>query len=35
MEEEDDSDELDANVLDGVGLAGEGLERMAKRMVIN
>ncbi|HSS78269.1 MAG TPA: cyclic nucleotide-binding domain-containing protein [Thermoanaerobaculia bacterium] len=33
-EEEDDSDELDANVLDGVYLAGERFDRMVKRVLV-
>ena len=32
-EEEDDVDELDANVLDGVYLAGERFDRMVKRVM--
>ncbi len=32
--EEDDSDELDANVLDGVYLAGERFDRMVKRVLV-
>lgn len=32
--EEDDPDELDANVLDGVYLAGERFDRMMKRLMI-
>jgi CRP/FNR family cyclic AMP-dependent transcriptional regulator len=32
--EEDDVDELDANVLDGVYLAGERFERMMKRVMV-
>jgi CRP/FNR family cyclic AMP-dependent transcriptional regulator len=34
-EEEDDVDELDANVLDGVYLAGERFERMVKRVMVS
>lgn len=33
-EEEDDADELDANVLDGVYLAGERFDRMVKRVMV-
>lgn len=33
LEEEDDPDELDPNVLDGVSLAGERFDRMVKRML--
>lgn len=33
-EEEDEADELDANVLDGVYLAGERFDRMVKRMLV-
>jgi CRP/FNR family cyclic AMP-dependent transcriptional regulator len=33
-EEEDDADELDANVLDGVYLAGERFDRMVKRVLV-
>jgi CRP/FNR family cyclic AMP-dependent transcriptional regulator len=33
--EEDDVDELDANVLDGVYLAGERFERMVKRVMVS
>jgi len=33
-DEEDDSDELDANVLDGVSLAGERFDRMVKRVMV-
>jgi CRP-like cAMP-binding protein len=33
-EEEDDVDELDANVLDGVYLAGERFDRMVKRVLV-
>jgi CRP/FNR family cyclic AMP-dependent transcriptional regulator len=33
-DEEDDSDELDANVLDGVYLAGERFDRMVKRVLV-
>jgi CRP/FNR family cyclic AMP-dependent transcriptional regulator len=33
-EEEDDADELDANVLDGVYLAGERFARMVKRVMV-
>lgn len=32
--EEDDADELDANVLDGVYLAGERFDRMVKRVMV-
>ena len=32
--EEDDADELDANVLDGVYLAGERFDRMLKRVLV-
>jgi CRP/FNR family cyclic AMP-dependent transcriptional regulator len=34
-EEEDDIDELDPNVLDGVYLAGERFDRMVKRMMVS
>jgi CRP/FNR family cyclic AMP-dependent transcriptional regulator len=34
-EEEDDADELDANVLDGVYLAGERFDRMVKRVLVS
>ena len=34
-EEEDDVDELDANVLDGVYLAGERFDRMVKRVMVS
>jgi len=34
-EEEDDADELDANVLDGVYLAGERFDRMVKRVMVS
>lgn len=33
-EDDDDSDELDANVLDGVYLAGERFDRMVKRVLV-
>jgi CRP-like cAMP-binding protein len=33
-EEEDDADELDPNVLDGVYLAGERFDRMLKRVLV-
>ncbi len=33
--EEDDADELDANVLDGVYLAGERFDRMVKRVMVS
>jgi CRP-like cAMP-binding protein len=33
-EEEDEADELDANVLDGVYLAGERFDRMVKRVLV-
>ncbi|MEA2602765.1 MAG: family transcriptional regulator, cyclic receptor protein [Acidobacteriota bacterium] len=33
-EDEDDADELDANVLDGVYLAGERFDRMVKRVLV-
>lgn len=33
LEDEDDPDELDPNVLDGVSLAGERFDRMVKRML--
>jgi CRP-like cAMP-binding protein len=33
--EEDDIDELDANVLDGVYLAGERFDRMVKRVMVS
>jgi CRP-like cAMP-binding protein len=33
-DEEDEVDELDANVLDGVYLAGERFDRMVKRMMV-
>jgi CRP/FNR family cyclic AMP-dependent transcriptional regulator len=33
-EEEDDADELDSNVLDGVYLAGERFDRMVKRVLV-
>lgn len=33
-EEEDDADELDSNVLDGVYLAGERFDRMVKRVMV-
>ncbi len=33
-EDEDDVDELDANVLDGVYLAGERFDRMVKRVMV-
>jgi len=33
-EGEDDSDELDANVLDGVCLAGEAVDRMVKLVMV-
>jgi CRP-like cAMP-binding protein len=33
-EEDDDADELDANVLDGVYLAGERFDRMVKRVLV-
>lgn len=34
-EEEDDADELDPNVLDGVYLAGERFDRMVKRVLVS
>ena len=34
-EEEDDVDELDPNVLDGVYLAGERFDRMVKRVMVS
>jgi CRP/FNR family transcriptional regulator, cyclic AMP receptor protein len=34
-EEDDDADELDANVLDGVYLAGERFDRMVKRVLVS
>ena len=34
-EEEEDVDELDANVLDGVYLAGERFDRMVKRVLVS
>ncbi len=34
-EEEDDADELDPNVLDGVYLAGERFDRMVKRVMVS
>jgi len=34
-EEEDDADELDANVLDGVYLAGERFDRMVRRLMVS
>jgi CRP/FNR family cyclic AMP-dependent transcriptional regulator len=34
-QEEDDADELDANVLDGVYLAGERFDRMVKRVMVS
>jgi CRP/FNR family cyclic AMP-dependent transcriptional regulator len=34
-EEEDDTDELDPNVLDGVYLAGERFDRMVKRVMVS
>jgi hypothetical protein len=33
--EEDDADELDPSVLDGVYLAGERFDRMVKRMMVS
>jgi CRP/FNR family cyclic AMP-dependent transcriptional regulator len=33
-EEEDDTDELDSNVLDGIYLAGERFDRMVKRVMV-
>lgn len=35
VEEEDDADELDPNVLDGVYLAGERFDRMVKRVLVS
>ncbi len=34
-EEQDDPDELDANILDGIYLAGERFDRMVKRLLIS
>ena len=34
-EEEDEADELDANVLDGVYLAGERFNRMVSRLIVS
>jgi hypothetical protein len=34
-DEEDEVDELDANVLDGVYLAGERFDRMVKRVLVS
>ena len=34
-EDEEDVDELDANVLDGVYLAGERFDRMVKRVLVS
>jgi CRP/FNR family cyclic AMP-dependent transcriptional regulator len=34
-EEEDDADELDAYVLDGVSVAGDRFERMVKRLLVS
>jgi CRP-like cAMP-binding protein len=34
-DEEDDADELDPNVLDGVYLAGERFDRMVKRVMVS
>lgn len=34
-EEEDEADELDANVLDGVYLAGERFDRMVRRLMVS
>ena len=35
VEEDDDSDELDPTVLDGVYLAGERFDRMVKRVMVS
>jgi hypothetical protein len=34
-EDEEEGDELDANVLDGVYLAGERFDRMVKRVMVS